>query len=100
MPCILRRAEMDRRRLLTTLGLWALAAPLDALAQQQASVRRIGFLAPRSKSTPSNPDAYYDAFVKGMADLGYIDGKNLIIEWRAADGKYERMPELAAELCR
>ena len=91
---------MNRRRLLTTLGLWALAAPLDAFAQQQDRARRIGFLAVRSQSTPSSPDVYYDAFVKGMQDLGYVEGKNLIIEWRAAEGKYERLPELAADLVR
>jgi translation elongation factor P/translation initiation factor 5A len=47
---------------------------------------------------PSNPDVYYDAFVDQLAKLGYVEGKNLAIEWRFADGKYERLPELASEL--
>lgn len=87
---------MNRRD--TVLGLLALgAAPLITNAQQ-SGVRRIGFLAARSRSTPSNPDVYYQAFVQGMRDLGYVEGKNLVIEWRFADNKYDRLPPLAAEL--
>jgi putative tryptophan/tyrosine transport system substrate-binding protein len=89
-----------RRRLLIALGAGALAAPLSAFAQQPGKVRRIGFLGARSRSTQSNPDVYYDAFVQGMRELGYVEGKNLVIEWRFADGKYERLPGLAAELVR
>jgi len=90
---------MNRRD--TVLALLALgAAPLTSLAQQQGKVRRIGYLAARSRSTPSNPDPYYDTFVRGMRELGYVEGKNLLIEWRFADGKYERLPGLAAELVR
>ena len=76
------------------------AAPAAAFAQQQGNVRRIGFLAARSRSTQSNPDVYYDAFTQGMRELGYVEGKNLVIEWRFAEGKYERLPALAAELVR
>jgi putative ABC transport system substrate-binding protein len=90
----------NRRRMLAALGLCALAAPLGALAQQQGRVRRIGFLAARSRSTASNPDVYYDAFVLGMRELGYVEGKNLATEWRYADQKNERLPGLAAELVR
>jgi putative ABC transport system substrate-binding protein len=85
-----------RRRLLIALSI--LAALRLPLARSQGKVRRIGFLAPLSRSTPSQPDVYYDAFVQGMRDLGYVDGKNLAIEWRFADGKFERLPGLAAEL--
>ena len=87
-----------RRRILVGLGLGALSAAMASRAQQPTMVRRIGFLATRSRSTPTNPDAYYDAFVQGMRELGYVEGKNLIIEWRFADGNYERLPALAAEL--
>ena len=55
--------------------------PLVARARQADKIRQIGFLAPRPLSTPSKPDAYYDAFVQKMKDLGYIEGKNLHIEW-------------------
>ena len=83
-----------RRRVVAALGLIAIAAPFAVFAQQPAKIRRIGFLAARSRPTPSNPD-YYDAFVQGMRELGYVEGKNLVIEWRYADGKYERLPDLA-----
>jgi putative tryptophan/tyrosine transport system substrate-binding protein len=61
-------------------------------------VWRVGFLGARSRSTPSNPDVYYDAFVQGMREHGYVEGRNLAIEWRFAAGNYERFPVLAAEL--
>lgn len=90
---------MKRRNLLIALAT-GLAIPLESFAQQQDKVRRIGFLAARSRSTPADPDVYYDAFVQGMRELGYVEGKNLVIEWRFADGKYERLPGLADELVR
>ncbi len=90
---------MNRRRAIAVI-LVAAAAPGRLLAQQQGKVRRIGYLAARSRSTPSNPDVYYDAFVQGMRELGYVEGRNLVIEWRFADGKFERLPGLAAELVR
>jgi putative ABC transport system substrate-binding protein len=58
----------------------------------------VGFLAGRARSTPSKPDIYYDAFGQGLRELGYTEGKNLVIEWRFAEGKYDRFPALAAEL--
>ena len=79
---------------------FASLAPLASFAQAPANVRRIGFLAARSRSTPSIPDVYYDAFVQGLRELGYIEGNNLVIEWRFADGNYEHLPDLAAELVR
>jgi putative ABC transport system substrate-binding protein len=88
---------MNRRD--TLLALLALgAAPLAAFAQQTGKVWRIGFLATRSRSTSSNPDVYYDAFVLKMRELGYVEGKNLVIEWRFADGNFDRLPGLASEL--
>jgi putative ABC transport system substrate-binding protein len=89
-----------RRRLLIALGTGIVGAPRMVFAQEQSKVRRIGYLAARSRSTPSNPDVYYDAFVQGMRELGYVEGKNLVIEWRFADGRYDLLPALAAELVR
>jgi putative ABC transport system substrate-binding protein len=89
-----------RRKLVIALGASALIAPFASFAQQQGKVWRIGFLAARSRSTASNPDAGYDAFMQGMRDLGYVEGKNLVIEWRFGDSKFERLPALAAELVR
>ena len=89
-----------RRTFLIAVGAGAWAAPFASFAQQQGKVRRIGFLAVRFRSTPANPEVYYDAFVQGMRDLGYVEGKNLVIEWRFADGKLERVPDFAAEIVR
>ena len=88
---------MNRREVLTVLGGWAVAWPLAVGAQQAGKVWRIGFLlsAPRSP-TPG----FYAAFVQGMRELGYVEGKDFIIEWRSVEGRYERFPELAAELVR
>jgi putative ABC transport system substrate-binding protein len=86
-----------RRQLLIALGAGALAAPFASFAQQQTKVWRIGILSVRSR-----PDSFvgdnYGAFLKGLRELGYVEGKNIIIEWRFAEGKYERLPALAAEL--
>jgi putative ABC transport system substrate-binding protein len=62
------------------------------MAQQPGKVWRIGFIAARSRAD------YFGAFVKGMRELGYVEGKNLVMEWRFADGQYDRLPALAAEL--
>jgi hypothetical protein len=62
VPLQIHRPSM-RRRLLIALGAGAIAAPLGSLGQQQSNVRRIGFLAARSRSIKSNPDVYYDAFL-------------------------------------
>jgi putative ABC transport system substrate-binding protein len=91
--------SLRRRQILLSAGA-LLATPLAATAQQETTVRHIGFLAGRSRSTPSNPDVYYDAFMRGMRELGYVEGKNLLIEWRFAEGRAERLPGLAAELVR
>ncbi|HKA45411.1 MAG TPA: ABC transporter substrate-binding protein [Burkholderiales bacterium] len=90
-------ASRARRALLRAMVV-ALGAPLVSLAQQK--IWRLGFLAARSRSTASNPDIYYDAFVQEMRSLGYVEDKNLVIEWRFADGNYNRLPGLAAELVR
>jgi putative ABC transport system substrate-binding protein len=87
-----------RRKLVIALGASALAAPLVSFAQQQGKVWRVGFLGSRSRSTASSPNPIYDAFVQGMRELGYVENKNLAIEWRFADGKNERLAGLAAEL--
>ena len=91
---------ISRRQVVLALGAGALAAPFASLAQTRPAlgVRRIGFLSARSRSTPTDPDVLFDAFVQGMRELGYVERKNLVIEWRFAEGKYDRLPALAAEL--
>ena len=88
---------LTRRKLLAGLGLSTLWSAFPALAQQP-KVRRIGFLGARSRSTALNPDPYLDALMDGLRKLGYVEGKNLVIEWRFAEGNYDRLPALAAEL--
>ncbi len=85
-----------RRKILIALGAGALAVPFGSFAQQKGKVWRVGFLAPRRPVT-FDTDAY-GGFLRGMRELGYLEGKNLDIEWRFADGKLERLPDLAAEL--
>src|SRR5262249_4638103 len=98
MPCPEPRGPVMRRREFIAFVGDVAAWPIVARAQRTDKIRQIGFLAPRPLSTPSKPDAYYDAFAQKMKDLGYIEGKNLHIEWRSAEGNYDRLPTLAAEL--
>ena len=74
-----------------------LALSFPAAAQQPKKVPRIGFLVAGSASSVS---ARIEAFRQGLLELGYIEGKNIVIEWRFAEGKSERVPALAAELVR
>ena len=76
------------------------AVPRSLSAQLQTKARRIGFLTPRSRPAPPDRDAFSEAFLKGMRELGYVEGKNLVVEWRYADGNYKSLPELAAQLAR
>jgi len=85
---------MERRTFLGTLGLSVLAAPLAAEAQQAVKIPRIGFLAVNLAASPHLPEA----FRQGLRDLGYVEGRNVVIEYRETEGKPERFPALAAEL--
>ena len=89
---------VTRRRVVLALGAGVLA-PLTAFAQPAAKVWRVGFLSQRHVDFV-DADNYYGPFTQGMRELGYVEGKNLAIEWRSAEGKSERLPELAAELVR
>jgi putative ABC transport system substrate-binding protein len=74
-----------------------LALPFPAQAQQAKKVPRIGFL---FNLSPSAAAARVDAFRQGLRELGYVEGKNIVIEWRYAEGKLDRISALAAELVR
>src|SRR5947208_12556407 len=78
-----------------TLCAMLLALCSSVAAQQPKKIPRIGFL---GNSTPALEENLVGPFREGLRDLGYIEGKNIVIEWRWAEGKYERFPTLIAEL--
>jgi putative ABC transport system substrate-binding protein len=82
---------------IVTLILSLLTAPLAAQAQQPAQLPRIGYL---SATPPAANAGRLEAFRQGLRALGYVEGQNIVIESRYAEGKLERLPELAAELVR
>jgi ABC-type uncharacterized transport system substrate-binding protein len=88
---------MQRREFIALLGGIAAWPPLAARAQQSTSVARIGYLNINDASTAAS---YVEAFRAGLRDLGYVEGKNFVIESRFAEGNVDRLPELAAELVR
>jgi len=79
------------------LGVLLLALSLPARAQQPAKLPRIGYLDAASISSEA---ARNRAFRQGLGELGYVEGKNIVIEWRSAEEKPDRLPALAAELVR
>src|SRR5262245_28696373 len=90
-----------RRQVITMLG-GAAAWPLAARAQQATKVHRVGYFfstAPLAVMVGPEPsDPVTRAFVQGLRNLGYIEGKNLVLERRSAEGKFERIDEITAEL--
>ena len=85
---------MDRRAFISGITLGLLAAPLAAEAQQATSRWRVGVLL--VLLSPTGKEA--QAFRQGLRNAGYVEGRDLVIEWRSADGDYTRLPQLAAEL--
>ena len=83
--------------LIVALALGVLSAPLPADGQQPGKVPRIGYLSATSPTVATN---VLNAFRQGLRDLGYVEGENIAIEYRWAEGKLERLPALAAELVR
>lgn len=72
--------------------------PVACFSQAPGKTWRIGFLGAGERSTAAQPDANIDAFLRGMRELGYVEGRNLAIEWRFAQGNYRNLPALAVEL--
>jgi putative tryptophan/tyrosine transport system substrate-binding protein len=86
---------IDRRTFIRTLTGSLLVAPLTAKTQQAGKVYRVGYL---SAPTRASVEQALQAFLRALRDLGWVVGQNFIIEYRWADGKIERLPDLAAEL--
>ena len=82
---------------LVVLALGVLAAPLAADAQQAGKVPRIGFL---GVTSPSDRPSHLDAFRQRLRELGWVEGQNIVIDYRYAEGRVDRLPDLAAELVR
>jgi putative ABC transport system substrate-binding protein len=87
-------------RLLLTLVLSLLVAPLAADAQPPTNVPRIALLSGRRTPTPATPDANAEAFRQGLRDLGYLEGQNILVEYRYAEAREDHIPSLVAELVR
>ena len=86
---------MDRRTFLAGTGAVLLAAPLSAEGQPAKKVYRIGYLS--AGSGPANPEG---PFRQGLHDLGYVEGRDFVIEYRWAEGHPDRLAEFAADLVR
>ena len=89
---------MDRRAFLGTLAGGLLAAPLVAEAQPAGKVPRIGWVG--NMAPPPPPVSQLEGFRQGLRELGYVEGLNLVIEYRWAAGKLNRLPDLVADLVR
>jgi putative ABC transport system substrate-binding protein len=90
----LRDPVIGRRALVSMLALAALVAPLIAEAEQAPKVPRIGWVSTNLAASPH----LSEAFRQGLRDLGYVEGKNIVVEWRSAEGRLDRFPALVAGL--
>ena len=98
LACFELGQTMRRRAFIAGVGA-ATVWPFAVAAQQTPKVSRIGWLGTPHFDSPAGR-INREAFLQGLRDLGYIEGQNIIIEYRMADGRIERLPELAAELVR
>jgi putative ABC transport system substrate-binding protein len=88
---------VSKKIFLLAIGALLCALSVSTEAQQGTKISRIGYL---SVGSPSTNPARIEAFRQGLRHLGYVEGKNIVIEWRHAEGKPDRLPALAAELVR
>jgi putative ABC transport system substrate-binding protein len=91
----MRMNRRDATRALALAPLALGATPLSTLAQQPGKVRRIGYLSQPSRESVKEA---LEAFLRALRDMGWVDGKNLVIEYRWGEGDIERLPSLAADL--
>src|SRR5262245_26673441 len=93
----MRLVGLNRRKFLTAVTGGAVERPVALRALPRERLYRIGFLGAVAAGEYGN---LLDTLRQGLRDLGYVEGKNIVIEYRWAAGKYDRLPELAAELVR
>src|SRR5215510_7330352 len=96
----MKKGASEERRVKKKITFLTLCAILFALccsvdAQQPTKVPRIGWL---ELGSPSTNQHLREAFRQGLHELGYVEGQNIVVEWRWADGREDRLPDLAAEL--
>ena len=96
-PPTYSRYSLGRRHFLALVSSGLLAAPLAAEGQPTGNVPRIGWL---GGPTRESAQAFVQPFQQGLRDLGWVEGQNIVIEWRFAGGRAEQFPSLAAELVR
>jgi putative ABC transport system substrate-binding protein len=89
--------EIPRRAFMVALAGGLLAAPLPAEAQPAGKVPRVAYL---SASSAASGTWGVEAFRQGLRELGYVEGRSILIEYRWADGRFDRLPALAADLAR
>src|SRR5215510_12123612 len=93
-----KRGKLMKKKVIgLALGAFLFALSVSAPAQQTAKIFRIGFL---DSTTASGSAALLEAFRQELSKLGWIEGRNITIEYRFAEGKTDRLPELAADLVR
>ena len=90
--------RMRRREFMTGIGGIMVTVPIAARAQQQSKIYRVAFVGAGPPVSRLLEGPVAKAFVQGLRELGYVEGKNLILEWRSAEGRYERFPEIFREL--
>lgn len=88
---------IERRAFVAAVGMSVLTIPTRVAAQQAPRIPRVGYL---FSFTPAEGRHLWEACRQGLRELGYVEGRNIVLEPRWADGQYERLPELAADLVR
>src|SRR5262245_5887593 len=86
---------MDRRAFIAAVGAGFFVAPFAIEGQQTGKIYRIGII---SGGSPEKNTPQVQAFLKGLHDMGWIAGQNVVIDWRSAEGRTDRLGALAAEL--
>jgi ABC-type uncharacterized transport system substrate-binding protein len=89
---------MSEQILVWLLSTFLLTAVSLAEAQQPGKLPKIGYVSNRVRPSPSSPDFGQEAFRQGLRDVGYADGKNVVVEYRYAEGKENRLRDLVGEL--